>query len=112
MSLELTEEEMRKALFGLSGVKSSASTSSTASPIHPKQKPEKTAVTKPHPRAKPLSPKLRVILNVTREFEGEEQVFIYDVDTLSTLIAELEAKSAAKKKRFKYFEVVSIKPTS
>jgi hypothetical protein len=38
-------------------------------------------------------------------------MFVYEGDTLSTLTAEIEAKAAAKKKKFKYFEVVSVKPT-
>jgi len=51
-----------------------------------------------------------VTLHVTKDFEGDVSVFIYDANTLSTLIAEQEAKKEAKKKKFKYFDVVSVKP--
>jgi len=59
--------------------------------------------------AKPLSPKLRVTLHVAKEFEGVAEVFVYDANTLSTLVAEQDAKSEAKKNKFRYFDVVSIK---
>jgi hypothetical protein len=41
---------------------------------------------------------------------SEVEVFTYDASTLSTIVAEMDAKKAAKLKKFKYFEVVSIKP--
>jgi len=96
------EAEMRQALFG----------AGASAPL-----PEKAVLpipvatpTKPRAVVKALSPKLRVTMHVTKEFEGDLEVFIYDVSTLSTLTAEIEAKAAAKKKKFKYFDVVSIKP--
>ncbi|MCS3470217.1 hypothetical protein M2401_003967 [Pseudomonas sp. JUb42] len=107
MSTGLTEEEMRQALFG---------SSTPPAPKPPAPEPEIVIVppAKPKaaskPRAKPLSPKLRVTMNVTKEFEGALEVFVYDANTLSTLTAELDAKNEAKKKKYKYFEVVSIKP--
>ncbi|MBT2374410.1 hypothetical protein [Pseudomonas fluorescens] len=106
MSAELSEEEMRQALFG-----------SSNQPIleaPPKQLEPESLAKRPSPKpravAKPLSPKLRVVLHVTREFEGDVEVFIYDANTLSTLVAEQEAKNEAKKKKFRYFDVVSVKP--
>lgn len=107
MSAELSEEEMRQALFG--------SSNPTVPEIPPKRiEPEALAKPLPSPKprsvAKPLSPKLRVLLHVTKEFEGDVEVFIYDANTLSTLVAEQEAKNEAKKKKFRYFEVVSVKP--
>jgi len=42
-------------------------------------------------------------------FEGEETMFVYDAKTLSTFDAEQEAKKAAAKEKFKYFEVLSVK---
>lgn len=107
MSAGLSEEEMRLALFG------------SPNPSDPQPHPEKqepVIVSKPLPDpkprsvAKPLSPKLRVTLHVTKEFEGDVEVFIYEANTLSTLVAEQEAKSEAKKKKFRYFDVVSVKP--
>ncbi|WP_426112018.1 hypothetical protein [Pseudomonas sp. DSP3-2-2] len=58
--------------------------------------------------SKPLSPRLRVTLQVTKTFEGPIEAFVYDANTLSTLVAEAEAKAAAKQKKFRYFEVISI----
>jgi hypothetical protein len=52
-----------------------------------------------------------VTLRVSKEFEGKTELFIHEADTLSTLTAEIEAKAAAKLKKFKYFEVISVKPT-
>lgn len=105
MSAELSEEEMRHALFG------SSSQPIPESP--PKQLEPESLAKQPSPKsrsvAKPLSPKLRVVLHVTREFEGDVEVLIYDANTLSTLVAEQEAKNEAKKKKFRYFDVVSIK---
>lgn len=106
MNAELSEEEMRFALFG---------TSTPSSQQSQHEEPEVTIVsppqfdTKARSVAKPLSPRLRVTLHVTKVFEGAIEVFTYDANTLSTLIAEQEAKNEAKKKKFKYFEVVSIK---
>ncbi|QXI30616.1 hypothetical protein [Pseudomonas vanderleydeniana] len=107
MSNDLSEEEMRLALFG--------SSRPSAEPIAPPAPEPEVVVTpaappKRRPVAKALSPKLRVILHATREFEGEIEELVYDANTLSTFTAEQEAKAAAKKKKFRYFDVVSIKP--
>lgn len=104
MKENLSEEEMRRALFG--------------TPTQEKAPDEKdlriTAdqqhVSKPRKVAASRSPKLRVTLRVTSEFEGKAETLIYDASTLSSIIAEQEAKSEAKKKKFKYFELVSIEP--
>jgi len=95
------EAEMRQALFGAGA--SAPLPEKAVLPI-PETSPAKTRSV-----AKAVSPKLRVTMHVTKEFEGDLEVFIYDVSSLSTLMAEIEAKSAAKKKKFKYFDVVSIK---
>ncbi|WP_017901513.1 hypothetical protein [Pseudomonas asplenii] len=92
MTVNLSEEEMRAALFG-------------SSP--PTVSNDEKATTKPAQR-KFSSPRLRVTLRVTKTFEGEEELFSYDANTLSSLVAEQEARAAAKKKRFKYFELVSV----
>jgi hypothetical protein len=89
------EEEMRRALFGPVG--EAATHSLTDRPVSPK------------PKAKSLSPKIRVTLRVSKVFEGETELFIYEADTLSTLTAEIDAKAAVRKQKFKYFEVVSVK---
>lgn len=95
---------MRQALFG--SPKQSESVFIAPIPVSsptPQDKPVRRAV------SKPLSPRLRVTLRVTREFEGEEEVFVYDANTLSTIVAEQAAKNEAKKQKFRYFDVVSIK---
>ncbi len=101
MTMNLTEEEMRQALFGLA-----PSTPDAVNEVHA-VKPAVHAPVKPFLR-KPSSPRLRVTLKVTKTYEGEEEMFSYDANTLSSLIAEQEARSAAKKQRYKYFELVSI----
>ena len=108
MTPDLTEEEMRQALFG--AVIPAPQTPATRevaeldlartvrSPASPKRK-----VTKP------FVPRLKVTLRVGNVFEGGTELMTYEADTLSTLQAELDAKKAARKK-FKYIEVISIKP--
>ncbi|MHC8324174.1 hypothetical protein ACYZT4_26405 [Pseudomonas sp. GB2N2] len=106
MNEKLSEEEMRHALFGSSNECDSLTSNEPEPSVVSKQLPD----SKPRNIAKSLSPKLRVTLHVTREFEGDAEVLIYDANTLSTLIAEQEAKAEAKKKKFKYFDLVSVKP--
>ncbi|MGV8921648.1 MAG: hypothetical protein ACOH2R_28420 [Pseudomonas sp.] len=95
---------MRQALFGTSIEPDTSISENSVTAI---------AVAEPRPKSsspKRMSPKLRVTLHVTRTFEGDEEVFIHDANTLSTFIAEQEAKNEAKKEKFKYFKVISIKP--
>lgn len=111
MSADLTEEEMRRALFG------------TAQPEHhlpgaPVQEPVPEVVfTKPvvapapvarKKVAKAFTPRLKVTLRVGNEFEGKTNELIHEADTLSSLLAEQEAVKAARKK-YRYVEVVSVK---
>ena len=115
MSLELTEEEMRRALFGATAPKNTpvaVEFAAAPAPV-PVVAPAKPAGgTTAKPKAKFLSLKLRVTLKVSKVFEGPAEFFVYDADTLSTFVAEQDAKKAAKQERFKYFELVSIKPMS
>ncbi|WP_055135008.1 hypothetical protein [Pseudomonas corrugata] len=107
MSKELTEEEMRQALFGNAPISASLSPSySTAvqadvsdAPIS--KVPKKRA-------AKTFTPRLRVTLRVSNEFEGKTFEVVHEADTLSTLLAEQEATKVARKK-YRYVEVVSVK---
>lgn len=114
MSTGLTEDDMRRAL-GLD-VPSPA----TPAPVEQEVKPEpvqtpvpepvvKAPSPAPRPKTKRLSPALLVTLRVTKEFEGEETLFVHEAKTLSTFDAEQEARKAAAKEKYKYFEVVSIK---
>ncbi|WP_045123001.1 hypothetical protein [Pseudomonas sp. GM80] len=109
MAVELSEEEMRQALFGPS--KHAESEPTVTTPLA-EPRPESEVQFRPprRPASKPLSPKLRVTLHVTREFEGAVEVLVFDANTLSTLTAEQEAKAEAKKRKYKYIDVVSVLP--
>lgn len=104
---QLTEEEMRQALFGDAEVSSQVRTSGlqvdrSGFGIVPSAK----VVTKKR-MSKALNTRLRVILQVGDEFEGETSEIIHEADTLSTLLAEQEAIRIARKK-FRYVAVISI----
>lgn len=109
MSPDLTEEEMRRALFGTAQPEEQV----TAPPV---QEPVSEVVfTKPlavpaakKKVAKAFTPRLRVTLRVGSEFEGKMHEVIHEADTLSSLLAEQEAVKAARKK-YKYVEVLSVK---
>lgn len=113
----LTEDDMRRAL-GLD-VPSTAAPAPAVPEPKPEPVPTPAPVVKPTPvpapvaapraKAKRLSPALVVTLRVTKEFEGEETLFVHEAKTLSTFDAEQEARKAAAKEKYKYFEVVSIK---
>ncbi|CRM74258.1 hypothetical protein [Pseudomonas sp. 24 E 13] len=106
MNTELTEQEMRRALFG------------QAEPPAPVPKSYKhdifldVVVEEPIKAAKKkvskrFTPRLKVTLRVGNEFEGETYEIIHEAHTLSTLLAEQEAIKAARKK-FRYVEVTSV----
>ncbi|WP_268796392.1 hypothetical protein [Pseudomonas huanghezhanensis] len=107
MNAELTEDEMRRALFGEIEPAAQPITQPesvvlpkvvTADPVKPTKK--KTV-------AKAFTPRLRVTMRVGNEFEGKMHELIYEADTLSSLLAEQEATKAARKK-FRYVEVLSV----
>ncbi|MCJ2374044.1 hypothetical protein [Pseudomonas sp. RGM 3321] len=109
MCPNLTEEEMRRALFGTARA--------APSPASAKEQNETLPPAAPSP-SKPIAkrkssgsgiPKVVVTLPVGNEFEGKMELFVYEAHTLSTLQAELDATKAARKK-FRYIELVSIKP--
>jgi hypothetical protein len=109
MSSELTEEEMRHALFGdtetskpaaLPIPKESVADAVVIAPVNP---PVKNRATRA------FTPRLKVVMRVGNEFEGETFEMIHEADTLSTLLAEQGATKAARKK-FRYVEVISVKP--
>ncbi|WP_074758329.1 hypothetical protein [Pseudomonas abietaniphila] len=110
MNNDLTEEEMRRALFG-------PSPAPTAQPVTPTIEiqvqdapPQKQQPSKPK-SSKPPAGKIRVTLRVGNVYEGATEVFVHDASTLSSLLAEQEATKLARKK-FRYVEVVSVKPSS
>lgn len=107
MTPDLTEEEMRRALFG-----TPAPASHVIAPPSAEPAPEVVFVKPPAPApkkkvAKAFTPRLRVTLRVGNEFEGKTFELIHEADTLSKLQAELDAVKAARKK-YRYVEVVSV----
>ncbi|VVN64714.1 hypothetical protein [Pseudomonas fluorescens] len=107
MNPELTEEEMRRALFGAGEQDAQDNAPAVQKPVAdivitpPAKVAEKKKV------AKAFTPRLRVTLRVGNEFEGKMHEMVHEADTLSTLLAEQEATKAARKK-FRFVEVVSI----
>jgi hypothetical protein len=108
MNAELTEEDMRRALFGTDQPEVQISAPSVQEPV-----PEvvfTTPVVVPAAKkkvAKAFTPRLRVTLRVGNEFEGKMHELIHEADTLSSLLAEHDAVKVARKK-YKYVEVVSV----
>ncbi|MFL1526237.1 hypothetical protein [Pseudomonas sp. O230] len=108
MNPELTEEEMRQALFGIPASAEEIIATPAQAPA-PEIAPAQPVIpTLKKKVAKTFTPRLKVTLRVGNDFEGETYEMIHEADTLSTLLAEQEAVKAAKKK-YRYVEVVSIK---
>ena len=110
MNSEITEEEIRRALFGAPQPQEQVSTPLVYEPVpaSPFTEPLATSLAK-NKLANAFTPRLRVTLRVGNEFEGEMHQLIHQADALSSLLAEQEAVKAAKKK-YKYVDVVSVKP--
>ena len=108
MNTELTEEEMRRALFG----NSEPPAPEINSPVQESApevvivQPIKAATKKKV--SKGFTPRLRVTLRVGNEFEGKMHEMVHEADTLSSLVAEQEATKLARRK-FRFVEVVSVK---
>jgi hypothetical protein len=109
MNSDLTEEEMRRALFGTPQPEDQVSAPLVKEPVE-EVVPAKPVVAPAAKKkaAKAFTPRLRVTLRVGNEFEGKMIELIHDADTLSSLLAEQEAVKSARKK-YKYVEVVSVK---
>lgn len=108
MNTGLTEEEMRRALFG-----SPAPAPQIAAPTAPLPTPgiAPAQPAKPQPKkkaAKVFTSWLQVTMQVSNEFEGKTFELIHEADTLSTLLAEQEAVKVARSK-YRYVEVISVK---
>lgn len=95
MSTDLTEEEMRRALFG--GPAPTEQVSTQAVKLQPTKKATKA-----------FTHRLKVTMKVGNDFEGQTIELTHEADTLSTLLAEQEAVKIARKK-YRYVEVVSVK---
>lgn len=104
MTTQLSEEEMRWALFGTTG---SIHASTPVGRANPAAAPRPISQSKPPASAKVASSKLRVTLEVSNVFEGDYEIVHYDVSTLSKIVAEMDVKKKLKKK-YKYITVVSI----
>lgn len=108
MNSQLTEEEMRQALFGNAEVSAPTIPPAAKEPV-----PEIVIVPPAKPvvkkkAAKAFTPRLKVTLRVGNVFEGETFEITHEAATLSTLLAEQEATKAARKK-YRYVEVISVK---
>lgn len=108
MNTKLTEEDMRRALFGDSGPPAPATNSQVQDSVPDVLivQPVKAATKKKVSKA--FTPRLRVTLRVGNEFEGKMHEMVHEADTLSSLVAEQEATKLARKK-FRFVEVVSVK---
>jgi len=113
MSTELTEQEMREAL-GLDTIAPPAPEPELVfdePPPAPKPvalpPPPPPVIAAPKPKKRPTSG-LRVTLRVSLEFEGDEVIFVHEVNTLSRFDAEQLARKAATKEKYRYIELVSI----
>lgn len=108
MNTDLSEEEMRRALFGepasVSSAKVLADQESAPDVVFAKP----VAQTARRKVTKAFTPRLRVTLMAGNEFEGKTFEIVHEADTLSKLQAELDAVKAARKK-YRYVEVVSVK---
>lgn len=107
MNTDLTEEEMRRALFGQTEPLGAAPKS------HQQDIVQEAVAVQPIKAAKKkvskgFTPRLKVTLRVSNEFEGKAFEIAHEADTLSTLLAEQEATKTAGKK-FRYVQVVSVK---
>lgn len=104
MNEDLSEEEMRRALFGITHINPSKTQSNDAASGSAlrSEVPQKTPASK-----KAKASKLRVVMHVSNVYEGDYEVVIYETGTLSKIVAEMDAKKSLKKK-YKYITVVDV----
>ncbi len=108
MNTELTEEEMRRALFGESESPAPAINSLVQDTAPDVLIVQQVKAVKKKKVSKAFTPRLRVTLRVGNEFEGKMHEMVHEADTLSSLVAEQEATKTARKK-FRFVEVISVK---
>lgn len=108
MNTGLTEEEMRRALFGDFESPAPAMSSSVEDPVPVVVILQPVTAEKKKKVSKGFTPRLKVTLRVGNEFEGQMHEMVHEADTLSSLVAEQEATKTARKK-FRFVEVVSVK---
>lgn len=107
MNTDLTEEEMRRALFGQTEPPAQAPKSHQQDIFQEAVAVQAIKAAKKKV-SKGFTPRLKVTLRVSNEFEGKTFEIVHEADTLSTLLAEQEATKIARKK-FMYVEVISVK---
>ncbi|MBT2374923.1 hypothetical protein [Pseudomonas fluorescens] len=107
MTTELTEEEMRRALFGEPEAPTSVIDTHEQDTAPEFVIEEPTNAMKKKKLSKTFTPRLRVTLRVGNEFEGKMHEIVHEANTLSSLAAEQEATKIAKKK-FRFVEVISV----
>lgn len=108
MNTELSEEEMRRALFGESESPEPVMNSQVQDTVPDVVIVQPVKAAKKTKASTAFTPRLRVTLRVGNEFEGKMHQMVHDADTLSSLVAEQEATKTARKK-FRFVEVVSVK---
>ncbi len=108
MNSKLTEEEMRRALFGEPEPHAPTVIAPVPEIVAEKVPAQPLKAVKKKPVSKGFTPRLKVTLRVGNEFEGKMHEIVHEADTLSSLVAEQEATRAARKK-FRFVEVVSVK---
>lgn len=108
MTTELTEEEMRRALFGVPEVPALVIDTHVQETAPEIVIAKPTKAVKKNKLSKTFTPRLKVTLRVGNEFEGNMHEIVHEADTLSSLVAEQEATKIAKKK-FRFVEVISVK---
>ncbi|WP_229999616.1 hypothetical protein [Pseudomonas carnis] len=108
MNTELTEEEMRRALFGDSQSPAPAINTHVQDTVPDVVMVQPVNAANKKKVSKGFTPRLRVTLRVGNEFEGNMHEMIHEADTLSSLVAEQEATKAARKK-FRFVQVISVK---
>lgn len=109
MNSELTEEEMRRALFGTPQPEEQMSAPQVKEHVPEVVPTEPAAAPRMKKKAaKAFTPSLQATLRVGKEFEGKMTDLIHKTDTLSSLLAEQEAGKSARKK-YKCVDVVSVK---
>ena len=108
MNTELTEEDMRRALFGKSETPAPAINAQVQDIVPDAVIVQPVKATKKQKVSKAFTPRLRVTLQVGNEFEGKMHEIVHEADTLSSLVAEQEATKVARKK-FRFVEVISVK---
>ncbi|UHH33038.1 hypothetical protein LUW10_14935 [Pseudomonas veronii] len=108
MNPDLTEEEMRRALFGDTEPLPDVAVPSEQEPVPEVVFVKPASAVAKKKAAKAFTPRLQVTLRVGNEFEGKTFELIHEADTLSKLLAEQEAVKAARKK-YRYVEMVSVK---